>query len=109
MLMQAAKSLSPSAASDSGHDADLIAIGQGRGLVVEEADVFAVDIYVEKTPQFAFFITETAMDTWKAGIEGLQQGINAAGINADTGFIVGELLQGRGDQNLDGHGGIGGG
>ena len=49
------------------------------------------------------------MDTGKTGIEGLQQSIDAAGINADTGFIVGELLQGRGDQNLDGHGGIGGG
>jgi hypothetical protein len=66
--MRAAKSLSPSAASDGWHDADLIAIGQGRGLVVEEADVFAVDIYVEKTPQFAVLITETAMDTGKAGM-----------------------------------------
>jgi len=55
--MRAAKSLSPSAASDGWYDADLIAIGQGRGLVVEEADVFAVDIYVEKTPQFAVLIT----------------------------------------------------
>ena len=92
------------AAGHGGHDADLVAIGQCCGLVVEKANVFAVDVDVEKTAQLAVLVTQAALEPGVARIERIDEGIDAAGLKRNAGLVVGELLQGGGNQNLDGDG-----
>ena len=73
--------------------------------MVEETDVLAIYIDIEKTTQLAGLITEAALDAWVMQFEGVNQAIHAAGFQINAGLVVGEFLQGGGDQNLNGHGG----
>ena len=73
-------------------------------MVVQEADVFAVDVNVEKAAQLAVLITETIAEAREGAIEGLNQLVDAAGFKADGRLIGGELLQRSRDQNLNGRG-----
>ena len=62
-------------------------------MVVEEANVFAVDVDVEEAAQLAVLITQAIAQTGEGAIEGLDQLIDAGGLQADGGLISGELLQ----------------
>ena len=94
-----------SATGDRRNNADFITIAEDGVLVVQKADVFAVDIEIEKAAQFVVFITQPVLEPWIAAIKGLDQRVDAVGLEGDAGLIVREFLKWGGDQDLDAHGG----
>jgi hypothetical protein len=94
-----------SAPSDGGNDADFVPILEGGGLVLEEANILAVHVNVQEAAQFAGLVTEASLETGVTAIESVNQAIDAGGVQGDAGLIVGELLKGGRDQDLNGHGG----
>ena len=73
-------------------------------MVVEETDVFAIHIDIEKATEFAGFITQATFNTGITPFKGIKQSINAAGSQLSGRLVVGELLQGGRNQYLDSHG-----
>ena len=86
------------------NDAHFITVVEGGGLVVEETDVLAVHIHIEKTAQLAGLVAKAGFEAGIAAFEGIDQAVHAAGVERNAGLVVGELLKGSGDQNLNGHG-----
>lgn len=93
-----------SAAGHGRHDADLVAVAEGGGLVIEKTDVLAIDVDVQEAAQLAVLIGEAGQDAREVAFEGLEQLVDRGGVDLHAGLLRGELLERGGDQNQNRHG-----
>lgn len=84
-------------------DADLVAVFERRGAVLEEADVFLVHIDVHEAADFAFFVHETFGDAGEARLQFRDGVADGGGVDFNQLLVVGQLAERRGDADFFGH------
>ena len=92
------------ASGDRGDDADLVAVFNGCGFFLLEADVFVIDEDIHETANIALLVADAFDQAGMGGIKGVENVANIGSGRADDFLIVGEFAQGRWDSDLDGHG-----
>ena len=95
--VEAASALAP---RNCRNDADFVAVLEGGGLVLEEADVLLVHIHVHEAADFALVVEQAVLD---AGIFGLHLSDGRADIRGGDGdefLAAGELTERGGDTDL---------
>lgn len=88
---------------DRRHNAHFIAIFEGGILTFQEANIFAVDVEIHKATQLPLVITQAGFNSGATGFQGVEQFGDRAAFTMQGRLVVGELLQGRGNENFDGH------
>lgn len=85
------------ASCDRRNDAYFITIIEGSIGSIKKADIFAVDIKINKATEVAFFITNAGFDAWATSFEGINNSLNGITSTFDSSLIVGQLLEWRGN------------
>jgi hypothetical protein len=94
--------VSEAGASCNGWDQeDAITFLERARLAAEEADVFFVEIDVQKLANLSAFVTDVAGQGGELASEGVQRFGNGRGATVDTGRAVGEAAESGG--NFNGH------
>src|SRR6266540_3097644 len=94
-----------STSGDGGDDADFVAVLYGGVEVLEEPDVFLVDVNVDEAPKGAGVVKQPFFDAGKAALQVGKSVSDSAGFDVNQLFVVGELSQRRGDADCGRHGG----
>lgn len=88
------------APGDGGDDADLVAVLERGGLVLEEADVFLVHIDVHETADFALLVNQALGDAGEARLQFVDGVADGGGVDFDQLLVVGQLAERRGDADF---------
>jgi hypothetical protein len=95
--------LRKSSPRDGGNDAHLVPRFDGRLLVLEEADVFAIDVNVDETAQVALRVEEPFADAGVALVEAGEEFADGGALDLDDVEMVGQGPERGGDGDGDGH------
>ena len=92
------------ASSDGRNDADLVAVFNGSGFFLLEADVFIVDEDIHETANIALLVADSLNEARVGGVEGIENVADVGSGDFNDFLIAGEFAQRRWDADLDGHG-----
>src|SRR6266478_3359875 len=83
------------------HDADLIAFFDRRFQVLQEADVFVIEVNVHKAIELRRRFEESGLDAGGFGLEVIEYIANGGALGFDDVGAVGEGAKGGGNANFD--------